>query len=293
MTAAGFNIPSQFVRSAIWAALAALFFAIMVTSVRFMEGKFDAFEIVFVRALVGLLIILPLVFRSGLGALRTTKLPLHIVRTLFALLGMATLYYAVVLMPVAEAIALTFLIPLLTTIAAGVVLREKVGIHRWAATLIGFAGAMIIIRPGIIPIGFPVLLVLLSSVLYAGAWSCVKVLTRTDAAAVTVFWLNLLMLPLTAIPLVFLWVTPGWGDVIPLLIMAVSGWLAHFCQARAFAISDASAIMPFDFLRLPSAALFGFLLFAEVIDAWTWVGAVIIFAAGYYITRREARTRAA
>ena len=104
MTAAGFNIPSQFVRSAIWAALAALCFAIMVTSVRYMEGKFDAFEIVFVRALVGLLIIMPLIFRSGLGALRTTKLPLHIVRTLFAVLGMATLYYAVALMPVAEVI---------------------------------------------------------------------------------------------------------------------------------------------------------------------------------------------
>lgn len=279
---------SQYVRSAFWAVLAAVSFAIMMTSVRHMDGKFDAFEIVLFRALVGLFMVIPLVSRSGFGALKTTRMPLHIVRTLFALFAMATLYYALADIPVAQAIALTFLIPLFTTIAAGVVLRESVGIHRWTATLVGFVGAMVIIRPGMVEIGLPVLLAVLSSALYAGAWSSVKILTRTDSAAVTVFWMNVLMVPLTAIPVAFLWVTPGWADVPVLLVMALSGWAAHFCQARAFEKSDASAVMPFDFLRLPLGALFGFVLFAEFIDIWTWAGAVIIFVAGYYIARREA-----
>ena len=69
--------------------------------------------------------------------------------------------------------------------------------------------------------------------------------------------------------------------------MALSGWAAHFFQARAFKAADASAVMPYDFLRLPLGALFGYLLFAELIDGWTWAGAVVIFLAGYYITRRE------
>jgi drug/metabolite transporter (DMT)-like permease len=134
---------------------------------------------------------------------------MHVVRTLFALFAMATLYYALADIPVAQAIALTFLIPLFTTIAAGLVLRESVGIHRWGATLVGFAGAMVIIRPGVIDIDLPIMLVVLSSALYAGAWSSVKILTRTDSPAVTVFWLNVLMVPLTAIPAAFLWVSAG------------------------------------------------------------------------------------
>jgi len=278
----------RFVVSACWAVLAAVSFAVMMTSVRHMDGKFDAFEIVFFRALIGVFIVIPLVTKSGLKALRTERMPMHIVRTLFALFAMATLYYSLAELAVAQAIALTFLIPLFTTIAAGTLLGERVGIHRWSATLVGFAGAMVIIRPGVAEVSGPVLLVVLSSALYAGAWSSVKILTRTDSAAVTVFWMNVLMVPLTAIPLFWVWVTPSVEDILPLLIMALSGWSAHFCQARAFESSDASAVMPFDFLRLPLGALFGYLLFAEFIDAWTWTGAVIIFLAGYYITRREA-----
>ncbi|RZO36532.1 MAG: DMT family transporter [Rhodospirillaceae bacterium] len=281
-------IKPRFILAAIWALLAAASFAVMMASVRYMDGKFDAFEIVFFRALIGIFIVIPLVSKSGVGALKTSRLPMHIVRTLFALFAMATLYYALAFIPIAQAVALTFLIPLFTTIAAGTVLREKVGIHRWGATLAGFGGALVIIRPGVVDVGLPILMVVLSSALYAGAWLSVKVLTRTDSAAVTVFWMNLLMLPLTAIPLVFVWITPGPEDVLPIVIMALSGWAAHFFQARAFKAADASAVMPFDFLRLPLGALFGYLLFAELIDSWTWAGAVVIFLAGYYITRREA-----
>ena len=252
-----------------------------------MAGKFDAFEIVFFRAVLGLFMVIPLVTRSGISVLKTTKMPLHFVRTVFGLLAMACMYYAVAVKPVAEVIALTFLIPLFVTIAAGLVLREVVGIHRWTATVIGFAGAMVIIRPGLVEIDSSVLLVVLSSALYAGAWSCVKILTRTDQAGATVFWMSVLMVPLTALPTAIFWVTPEWTDLPPLIIMAVSGWSAHFCQARAFENADASAIMPFDFLRLPLGALFGYFIFAELLDIWTWIGAVIIFAAGYYIIRRE------
>ena len=280
--------PPPFIRSALWAALAALSFAIMITAVHYMEGKFDAYEVVFFRALVGLFIVVPIVTRSGFKAFKTAKMPLHFVRTLFALFAMTSMYYAVAVLPVAQVIALTFLIPLFTTVAAGLVLRENVGIHRWLATLVGFVGAMVIIRPGIIEISASVLLAVLSSAFYAGAWSSVKILTRTESAASTVFWMNVLIIPMAAIPMVFFWVTPDWADVPPILTMAVSGWTAHFCQARAFEGSDASAVMPFDFLRLPLGAVFGYFIFAELIDVWTWVGAVIIFTAGYYIIRREA-----
>ena len=279
--------PSRYYRSATWAILAANSFAVMITAVHYMDGKFDAFQIVFFRAIVGLFLIVPIVSRSGMRALRTTKMPLHLVRTLFGLLAMAALYYAVAIKPLAEVIALTFLIPIFVTITSSLILREAVGVHRWVATIFGFVGALIIIRPGLTEFDFPIFLVLLSSALYAGAWSSVKVLTRTDQASVTIFWMNILMVPLTLIPLLFVWVNPGWDDFTPILIMALSGWSAHFCQARAFEKSDASAVMPFDFLRLPVAALFGYILFSEILDVWSWAGAIIIFAAGYYTVRRE------
>ncbi|MEC8289809.1 MAG: DMT family transporter, partial [Pseudomonadota bacterium] len=198
----------QFLLAALWALLAAGSFTVMIASVRYMDGKFDAFEIVFFRALVGVFIVIPLVSRSGFTALRTYRLRMHLVRTLFALFAMATLYYALAFIPIAQAVALTFLIPLFTTIAAGTVLNEKVGFYRWGATLVGFCGALIIIRPGLTEVSLPILLAVLSSALYAGAWSSVKILTRTDSAAAIVFWMNILMVPLTAIPLIFVWVTP-------------------------------------------------------------------------------------
>lgn len=272
---------------AAWAVGAAVSFAVMMTSVRHLGGRFDAFELVLVRSLVGLLMVAPLVARSGLRALRPARLPLHLLRTLLALFAMVTLYYALAEIQVADAVSLTFLIPLFTTVAAAAVLRERVDGHRWAATAVGLCGALVVIRPGFGAFEAPMLLAVLSSVLYAGAWSCVKVLTRTDSAVVTVFWMNVFMVPLTAVPAGFAWTDPGPGDAVPLLVMAVSGWAAHVCQARAFAAADASAVMPFDFLRLPFGALFGYALFSEVADARVWVGAAVIFLSAYYITLRE------
>lgn len=278
---------SSYMYSAIWAVFTAISFAIMITAVHYMDGKFDAFQIVFFRAVVGLFLIIPIVSRSGLKALHTKTLSLHCVRALFGLFAMAALYYAVAAKPLAEVIALTFLIPIFVTFASGIVLRELVGIHRWIATIFGFGGALIIIRPGFVEFSFPIFLAILSSALYAGAWSTVKVLTRTDQASIMLFWFNFLMLPLTLLPSVFVWVTPNWIDLIPILIMALFGWLAHFCQAKAFEKADASAVMPFDFLRLPVAAFFGYFLFSEVVDLWVWIGAIIIFAASYYTVWRE------
>ena len=155
------------------------------------------------------------------------------------------------------------------------------------AAIFGFGGALIIIRPGLIAFDLAVALVLVSSALYAGAWSCVKILTRTDQASVMIFWMNVLMLPLTVLPVLFVWRTPDWEDLIPLFIMAFFGWLAHFSQAQAFSNADASAVMPFDFLRLPVAALLGFLIFSETVDMWVLIGSAIIFLSGYYIVLRE------
>lgn len=276
-------------RGILWMVAAAASFTVMLVCVRDLSSTFHTIEIVFVRALVGIFMIAPMVMRSGVGVLKTRRLPMHALRTVFAFLAMLTLYYALVHIELALAMSLTFLIPVFTTVVAAVVLKEIVDLSRWIAVLVAFAGALVIIRPGFVPISLPIILALVSSLAYAGAWTTVKLLTRTEPAAVIVFYMNVIMVPLTLIPSLFVWVTPTWADVPVLLLMAVTGWAAHFCQARSFAVADASAVMPFDFLRMPFGAILAFALFGEVSDAWTWAGAVIIFASTYYSTWRESR----
>ena len=276
-------------RGILWMVGAAAAFAVMVSAVRGLSATIPTVEIVFFRALVGLLLIIPMIARSGTGVLKTQRLPMHALRTLFAFAAMLAFYYGLAHVQVAEAMALSFLIPVFTTIVAALFLAERVDAPRWIAVLVGFAGTLVIVRPGVVEITFPMLMLLLSSVAYAGAWTTVKLLTRTEPAAVIVFYMNVFIVPVALIPSLFVWVTPTWADVPLLLVMALTGWAAHFCQARSFAAADASAVMPFDFLRLPFGALIAFAMFGEVSDGWTWAGAVIIFAAGYYATWRESK----
>ncbi len=280
---------TDFVRGAAWMVLAALSFSILIVSVRALSGAFHAIEIVFVRSLVGIFMIIPIVTRSGFSALKTRRLPMHFLRTGFAFIAMVTFYYALAYVPIADATAFTFLIPLFTTIAAALVLGEIVDAPRWAATCVGLAGALVIIRPGFVELSFPVLMAVASAAFYAVAWTSVKFLTRTDSAALIVFYMNVIMLPLTLVLSLFVWVTPTWDDAPLLLGMALSGWAAHFCQARAFGAADASAVVPFDFLRLPLGAALAWVLFNEATDPWTWLGAAIIFGSAWFITWRESR----
>lgn len=288
MTAAS---PRAYAEGAAWMAGAAIAFSGLLVSVRALASTYPAVELVFVRSLVGILFVAPIVTRSGFGALKTKRLPLHALRAAFAAVAMVLLYYALIRIPVADVTALTFLIPLFTTITAATILKERVDGPRWAATSAGFCGALVIVRPGFAAIDLAVVLALLSSVAYAGAWTTIKFLTRTESAAVTVFYLNALALPLLLVPTIFVGVWPAVADLPVLAVMAFCGWAAHFCQARSFGAADASAVMPFDFLRLPISALMAWIAFSEISDVWTWVGAVIIFGSGWFIARREARAR--
>ena len=243
----------------------------------------------FFRAVFGLALIVPVVMRSGVGRLKTKRLPMHCVRTGFAFAAMLTFYYGLATVHVADAMALTFLIPIFTTIAAAAILRERVDAPRWAAVAAGFLGALIIIRPGFVEITLPIMMVVSSSVFYAGAWTSVKFLTRTEPASVIVFYMNVMMVPATLVPSLFVWVGPAWSDVPALIVLGLTGWAAHFCQARAFGEADASVVVPFDFLRLPFGAALAWAWLGEPTDPWTWLGAVVIFAATYFITWRENR----
>ncbi len=280
-------------RGGAWMILTAASFAVLLIAIRVLSAKFHTVEIVFFRSVFGLVLIVPVVLRSGLTRLKTRRLPMHCVRTLFAFAAMLTFYFGLATVNVADAMALTFVIPIFTTIAAAVVLRERVDGPRWAAVAVGFVGALIVVRPGFVEITLPMMMVVLSSLFYAGAWTSVKFLTRTEPASVIVFYMNVMLVPATLVPSLFVWVGPAWSDVPALIVLGLTGWAAHFCQARAFGEADASVVVPFDFLRLPFGAALAWVWLGEPTDPWTWLGAAVIFTATYYIIRRESRAKRA
>ena len=214
---------------------------------------------------------------------------------------MQAYYSAAPYLPLADITTYSFAIPLFVTLGAVLVLKEKVDAPRWVATFVGFVGVVIMLRPGfegqvlgganIVGLPVPVAMVMLSVLFYAGAWISMKFLTRTEDASVIVFYQNIITVPLVAIPTFVFGSVPTLTDLGWLLGVGVFGAAAHFAQARSFGSADASAVMPYDFLRLPFAVVCAWILFNEVTGVWTWIGAAIIFGATYYITWHETKVK--
>jgi drug/metabolite transporter (DMT)-like permease len=220
------------------------------------------------------------------------QLGLYFGRVLCSLVGMLTWFYALSIIPIGEVTAISFLSPLFGTLAAIFLLGEIVRWRRWAALVVGFVGAMIILRPSDSSIGVGQVCALLSAVSMGVTAILVKQLTRRDDPDRIVFLTNLLLTPMSLVPALFVWVWPPLAAWPLVLGMGLCAMLGHVALVRGYAATDASLAMTFEFSRLPFAVLLSYLAFAETIDAWTWLGALIIFASAIYITRRESRLSA-
>lgn len=163
--------------------------------------------------------------------------------------------------------------------------------------MIGFAGALIILRPGFGPVGGEVgpgtWLALIAAICMAAASLMIKRLSDRDDPDKVVLISVLMQTPIALIPALFVWQWPDPYLWAVFAAMGALGMLGHITLARAFAAADASLVMSVDFARLPFAVLFGFALFGELIDIWTWIGAGVIFAASLYNAHREGRLRRA
>jgi len=279
---------SPAVRGALWMATSCVFFAIMTGFIRYVTGSLDPLIVVFFRNLFGLLVMLPWLSRSGLGVLRTQRLPLYSVRALIWLCAMTSWYMAISAMNLADAVALSFTTPLFATVVAVLVLGEVVRLRRWSAVAIGFVGAMIILRPGFEEITPGAFLVLASAGFMAVGVVVIKLLSRTEKPAAIVFYMVLFLTPASLVPALFVWQTPTPTEFFWLAGIGAVGTLGHLSMTRAYSIADATAVLPFDFLRLPVVAVIGYVAFGEVLDIWTGIGATIIIASSVYIAHREA-----
>ena len=278
----------NFVRGALWMIGAMAGFAFLIGIIRHVSAELHPFEVAFFRNAFGLVFMLPWLMQTRLQGLRTQRLPLHLLRAVLGLAAMLAWFWAVVHMPLAEAVALNFTTPLFTTVLAIPLLGEVVRLRRWSATIVGFLGTLVILQPGVEAVTGTAMLVLLASLLMASAGICIKKLSRTESSNAIVAYMVLFLTPLSLVPALFVWTWPALETWPWLVAAGLLATLSHQCLARAFAETDTSALMPFDYVRLPFVAAIGYVAFGEPVDPWTWVGAAIIAASGAYIAHREA-----
>jgi len=281
------------VAGVIWITISmALFAGLAVFSRQAMNKGLHPFEVVFLRNACACLLLAPLLLYRGRSLLRSERVGLYGIRVVISLLSMQAWFYALSLIPIGEVTAISYLAPLFGTLGAVFLLGEVVRIRRWTALAVGFVGAMIILRPSGSAVGLGQLCALISATTGGLTSVLVKQLTARDDPDKIVFLTNAMLVPLSLIPALLVWHWPQ-IDVLPALIgMGVCAVLGHVCVVRGYAATDASLAMTFEFSKLPFAVSIAYLAFGEVIDAWTWIGAFIIFASAAYITRREARLRA-
>ena len=278
-------------QGAAWMFLSSVAFAAMAGAIRHLSAELHPLEIVFFRCAFGVLFILPWFLRGGLGGFRTARIGMFGVRAALAMVAMTCWFIGISILPFAEAVALQFTAPLFGTVVAIFVLGEIVGRRRWAATIIGFAGVLIVLRPGFNAIPPAAFIVLLSALAIGGETSAIRVLARTESTRAIVLYLSLMLTPMTLVPALFVWRMPSPDAWIWLVLLGILATIAHTGLARAAALVEASVMLPLDFLRMPLTALVGYLLFQQVVDVWTWVGAVVIVSATVYIAVRESRLK--
>lgn len=281
----------DFIQGAAWAAVAATMHSLVAVGVRLLSGNMPPIEIVFFRNAIGLTLFTAFFAWRGFGSLRTQRFSLHVQRNICNFVGMWFWFAAIAAMPLSKAIALHFTEPLMTALLAVLLLKESAGRSRWVAIAAGFVGVLIVLRPGVIPIGLPALMVLGSAILYSGVGIYSRVLGRTDAASTTTFYYQGMLTLFALVPALFVWVRPTLADVPGLIVLAAAGTAAPYCVIRAYRHAEASALSPFSFLRLPITAAFAFLMFGEATGLWTWFGAALIFSAAYFNTWAERRRR--
>jgi len=277
------------VRGALWMLLAALAFSGMGACVRYLATDLHPLVSGFFRSSIGMVLMLPFFLRAGRGRLRTARHGLFALRGVASSIGQALYFLSVAVLPLADAVSLTFTAPLFGAVLAALVLGEAVTPRRIAVLVFGFLGVLIILRPGFQTVDSATALPLLAALSMGLIWILVKKLAATEPTERIVFYMIAYTVPITLTMALFVWQTPRLEHVPWLILLAVCANIGQFAMTNSYRSADATAVFPFDFARLPFTAVLAYFVFAQSTDLWTWVGAIVIFTASAYQMRREAR----
>ena len=258
--------------------------------IRFATEDHHPFEVAFFRTIFVLIIFLPLVARNGISSLKSNNIKLQTFRAIVGSVAMLCMFYGLSITELAKATALMFTVPIFATILAILFLKEIVGIRRWLAMIVGFTGAVIVLRPDV-ELGFGPLLILCASLMWSSSMLMAKTLTKTDSISSITFWQAAGLIPATFILAVPVWQWPNLSQLFMFLMIAIAGTLVHWFLNEALKRSEISALLPLDYLRLIWSVSMGFIFFNELPHAGLWFGAALILGASTYIGIRQAQKK--
>lgn len=263
-------------------------FSAVDTQAKFLTAHLHPIQIVWCRQLgllFGIIVVLSL---KGTVILRTRQPVLQIVRGSMAAISATLFIIGVSFVPLADAVAVAFVAPFMVTVMGALFLKEPVGIRRWTAVIIGFIGTLIVIRPGTGAIHPAVFLIVISATLFALRQIVSRKLASSDRTVTTVAYTALVGTVLVSIPLPFVWVWPsGWKEITMLVSIAILGGVAEMLVIKALEIAQAVAVAPLQYTMMIWGTIYGYLVFGQLPDMWTWVGTAIIIATGLYTLNRE------
>jgi len=265
-------------------------FSAVDTQAKFLTSTFHPTQIIWFRQLglfVGVLILLCL---KGSSVLSTRQPVLQLTRGGLAICSAVLFVYAIRHAELADAVAVSFVAPFFVTILGAVLLGEKVGIRRWSAVVVGFIGAMIIIRPGTGAVHPAVLLVIVAACLYALRQVIGRKLADTDKTQTTVAYTAIVGSLLISIPMPFVWVTPETAALILLITsMTIMAAFAEVLVIKALEVTEAVVVAPIHYTLIIWGTIYGYVFFEHLPDIWTWVGTAVIVGAGVFTIRRSSK----
>ncbi len=264
-------------------------FLTMAIGARELSAELGTFQILFVRSVIGLLALAILLGRSGWHQLATANIGLHFARNIAHFAGQFSWFYAIAFIPLAAVFAIEITTPIWTAVFAVFFLGEKATGPRVTATVLGFAGVLLMLRPGATVVHPAAIVMLLGAIAFAVSITLTKKLSARDTPIAIVFYMALIQLPLSLLPAVAIWVDPAPHHWPWLLAVGLTSLTAHYCMVRALAVADATVVIPMDFLRLPLAALVGFFFYHELIEWFLFAGAILVLAGNLVNVRAEHR----
>lgn len=282
------NQRSNVLRITFWMLVSATGFACLMALARHLHDTgMHVLVLSFWRNLFAVGVFIPWIFRLGLPALKSRRHPEFFLRGVIFVSSSLTLLWAATIMPIAEVTAITFTAPLFSTILAVMIMKEAIRWRRIAALLVGFAGVMLMLRPGVEAIQLGAILSLVSAFLFGFIVIMGKRLNETESPEVVILMLSFWSLPISAIPAAFYWQVPEGDQWYYLIALGIAANLNMYGIQRALSLGDVSLTQVFDFARLPLTFIIAYFAFDETLDIWFWMGGIIISAAAVYTTRRE------
>lgn len=297
---------------ALCATVAVVFFSINDVAIKFLSDGYALHQVVLIRSIIGLFIIVTIIgpLTSGRGIARTKKLKMHMLRGLCVVFANMTFFLGLAAMPLADAVAIFFISPLVITLFSVIFLGETVGPRRWAAIAVGFVGVLVMMRPGTAAFQVASILPLVAAFCYAGLHTLTRRIGSTESAATMAFYIQIMFISVAILfglfvgdgrfgdqsdaSLAFLfraWRWPDPADFVIFLLIGAGIAVAGYLISQAYRVAEASYVAPFEYLALPMSVIWGIVVFGEYPGGWDYFGMALILGAGLFTIWRDAQAK--